>query len=192
MAAPAAPARRTSRDRIDVPQTAKPAAPPPAPLVRNAGTADTPGPAEIEARSFDDGRLPRRSFRHLPTRGHAVSLVIESDGRVAGYAVDRDLRGRGLGAMPLATIERRAAAEGRAFMRFEVRPGNASAIARYRAAGAIGDGLYGIDIKRTAEGVFVIEINDNPNLDRGVEDAVLEDGLYRTVLKKFIRRIEAR
>jgi len=61
-----------------------------------------------------------------------------------------------------------------------------------RAAGLIGDGLYGIDIKQTSQGVFVIEINDNPNLDRGVEDAVLKDELYRIVLKDFIRRIESR
>jgi len=61
-----------------------------------------------------------------------------------------------------------------------------------RAAGLIGDGFYGIDIKETAEGVYVIEINDNPNLDRGVEDAALKDELYRIVLKDFIRRIEAR
>jgi len=61
-----------------------------------------------------------------------------------------------------------------------------------RAAGLIGDGLYGIDIKQTSDGVFVIEINDNPNLDRGVEDAVLKDELYRIVLKDFVRRIESR
>ncbi|MBI4183638.1 MAG: RimK family protein [Proteobacteria bacterium] len=61
-----------------------------------------------------------------------------------------------------------------------------------RAAGLIGDGLYGVDLKQTSDGVFVIEINDNPNLDRGIEDAVLKDDLYRIVLKDFIRRIEAR
>ncbi|HSR72075.1 MAG TPA: RimK family alpha-L-glutamate ligase, partial [Kiloniellales bacterium] len=61
-----------------------------------------------------------------------------------------------------------------------------------RAAGLIGDGLYGVDIKQNADGAFVIEINDNPNLDRGVEDQVLKDELYRIVLKDFIRRIEAR
>jgi glutathione synthase/RimK-type ligase-like ATP-grasp enzyme len=64
--------------------------------------------------------------------------------------------------------------------------------AAMRAAGLIGDGLYGVDLKQTKDGVFVIEINDNPNLDRGVEDVVLKDDLYRIVLREFIRRIEHR
>ena len=61
-----------------------------------------------------------------------------------------------------------------------------------KAAGLIGDGLYGVDLKQTDEGIFIIEINDNPNLDRGVEDMALKDELYRIVLKDFVRRIEAR
>ncbi|WP_372054030.1 RimK family protein [Tistrella mobilis] len=63
--------------------------------------------------------------------------------------------------------------------------------AALRAAAPIGDGLYGVDLKQNAEGVFVIEVNDNPNIDAGVEDAVLKDELYRIVLKEFIRRIDA-
>lgn len=61
-----------------------------------------------------------------------------------------------------------------------------------RAAGLIGDGLYGVDIKQTASGPVVIEINDNPNIDTGVEDAVLKDELYRRVLADLVRRIELR
>ena len=61
-----------------------------------------------------------------------------------------------------------------------------------KAANLIGDGLYGVDLKQTDAGVFVIEINDNPNLDRGVEDVVLKDELYRIVLRDLVRRIEAR
>jgi glutathione synthase/RimK-type ligase-like ATP-grasp enzyme len=61
-----------------------------------------------------------------------------------------------------------------------------------RAAGLIGDGLYGVDIKQTERGPVVIEINDNPNLDVGVEDAVLKDELYRRVLGDLVRRIETR
>jgi glutathione synthase/RimK-type ligase-like ATP-grasp enzyme len=61
-----------------------------------------------------------------------------------------------------------------------------------RAAGLIGDGLYGVDIKQTARGPVVIEINDNPNLDVGVEDAVLKDELYRRILGELVRRIETR
>jgi len=38
----------------------------------------------------------------------------------------------------------------------------------------------------------VIEVNDNPNLDAGVEDKVLKDDLWRIIAMDFIRRIEAR
>ncbi len=61
-----------------------------------------------------------------------------------------------------------------------------------RAAALIGDGLYGVDIKQTNGALMVIEVNDNPNLDIGVEDAVLKDELYRRVLADLVRRIEAR
>jgi glutathione synthase/RimK-type ligase-like ATP-grasp enzyme len=61
-----------------------------------------------------------------------------------------------------------------------------------RAASLIGDGLYGVDIKQANGGLAIIEINDNPNLDVGVEDAVLKDELYRRVLADLVRRIEAR
>lgn len=59
-----------------------------------------------------------------------------------------------------------------------------------KAARLIGDGLYGVDIKETAAGVRVIEVNDNPSLDAGVEDAILGDALYETVMGTFVRRLE--
>ena len=40
-----------------------------------------------------------------------------------------------------------------------------------RAAALIGNGFYGVDLKETPDGPVVIEINDNPNLEHGVEDA---------------------
>lgn len=64
--------------------------------------------------------------------------------------------------------------------------------AAVKAAGLIGDGLYGVDVKETKHGACVIEVNDNPNLEAGVEDAVLKDELYRIILGEFIRRLEAR
>lgn len=36
-----------------------------------------------------------------------------------------------------------------------------------KAANLIGDGLYGVDLKQNDKGVYVIEINDNPNIDSG-------------------------
>ncbi len=61
-----------------------------------------------------------------------------------------------------------------------------------RAAGLIGDGFYGVDIKQIGKRLYVIEINDNPNVDAGNEDSVLKDALYREVMGVFVKRIEAR
>jgi hypothetical protein len=56
----------------------------------------------------------------------------------------------------------------------------------------LGDGLYGVDLKERDSGVFVIEINDNPNMDLGAEDAMLGDELYRKVLGHLLMRHERR
>jgi glutathione synthase/RimK-type ligase-like ATP-grasp enzyme len=61
-----------------------------------------------------------------------------------------------------------------------------------RAAKLIGDGFYGVDIKQIGKRLYVIEINDNPNVDAGNEDSVLKDALYREVMGVFLKRIEAR
>ncbi|OKY75330.1 MAG: glutathione synthase [Desulfobulbaceae bacterium DB1] len=59
-----------------------------------------------------------------------------------------------------------------------------------KAANLIGDGLYGVDIKQIGKKFYVIEINDNPNIDAGVEDSVLKEELYLRVMRVFLRRIE--
>jgi len=59
-----------------------------------------------------------------------------------------------------------------------------------RAASLIGEGLYGVDLKETAHGPVVIEINDNPNLDVGYEDAVDGNAIYEDIVSFFVRRIE--
>lgn len=59
-----------------------------------------------------------------------------------------------------------------------------------RAANLMGDGLYGVDIKQSGNTVMVIEVNDNPSIDAGVEDAVLKDELYAELIKFFIQRIK--
>jgi glutathione synthase/RimK-type ligase-like ATP-grasp enzyme len=61
-----------------------------------------------------------------------------------------------------------------------------------RAAKLVGDGFYGVDIKQVGKHLYVIEINDNPNVDAGNEDSVLKDALYREVMGVFLKRIEAR
>jgi len=60
------------------------------------------------------------------------------------------------------------------------------------AANLIGDGLYGVDLKQSARGVVVIEVNDNPSIDSGVEDVVAKEGLYKAIMGEFLRRLELR
>lgn len=61
-----------------------------------------------------------------------------------------------------------------------------------RAAGLIGDGLYGVDVKQVGKKFYVIEVNDNPNIDSGVEDLVLKKDLYSRIMSVFLKRIEQR
>jgi len=61
-----------------------------------------------------------------------------------------------------------------------------------KSAGLIGDGLYGVDLKQVGRKVYVIEVNDNPNIDAGVEDLVLKDTLYLKIMEVLLRRIEKR
>lgn len=61
-----------------------------------------------------------------------------------------------------------------------------------RATKIIGNGLYGVDIKEVDGKAYVIEINDNPNLDSQVEDKVLGDELYRKVMASFKARLDMR
>jgi len=61
-----------------------------------------------------------------------------------------------------------------------------------RAANLIGEGFYGVDIKESGSKYCVIEINDNPSIDSGVEDAVLKDELYLRIMRIMLRRIEER
>jgi glutathione synthase/RimK-type ligase-like ATP-grasp enzyme len=62
--------------------------------------------------------------------------------------------------------------------------------AALRATKLIGNGLYGVDLKQIGDRVVVIEVNDNPNLDAGVEDVVLKDALYEQVMSVFLKRME--
>ncbi len=59
-----------------------------------------------------------------------------------------------------------------------------------RAAGLIGDGLYGVDLKQAETGIKVIEINDNPDLNHGVEDAAEKDVLWERLAGWFVTRLE--
>jgi glutathione synthase/RimK-type ligase-like ATP-grasp enzyme len=59
-----------------------------------------------------------------------------------------------------------------------------------RAANLIGDGLYGVDIKSGPDGPIVMEINDNPNLEHGVEDEA-DKQVWNHLTDWFVKRLNA-
>lgn len=59
-----------------------------------------------------------------------------------------------------------------------------------KATRLIGDGLYGVDIKLAGNRAMIIEINDNPNIDAGIEDKALGMELYSRIARSLRRRIE--
>jgi glutathione synthase/RimK-type ligase-like ATP-grasp enzyme len=64
--------------------------------------------------------------------------------------------------------------------------------AALRATRPIGDGFYGVDVKEREGRGYVIEVNDNPSIDHGVEDKFLGDELYLRIMDTFLKRMESR
>ncbi len=64
--------------------------------------------------------------------------------------------------------------------------------AALRATGPIGDGFYGVDVKEKDDKGYVIEVNDNPSIESGIEDRFLGMELYRSILATMLERMEAR
>ena len=60
-----------------------------------------------------------------------------------------------------------------------------------RAAQLIGGGLYGVDIKETPEGIFVVEVNDNPNIEHGIEDQAEKDQVWIELTRWFTDRLDS-
>jgi glutathione synthase/RimK-type ligase-like ATP-grasp enzyme len=61
-----------------------------------------------------------------------------------------------------------------------------------RAAGYIGRGLYGVDVKLPGRRAIVIEVNDNPTIQAGYEDVILGDFLYERIMQAIVDRLESR
>ena len=55
----------------------------------------------------------------------------------------------------------------------------------------MGDGLYGVDMKQTDKGLHIMEVNDNPDVNHGVEDAAEKDRVWEKILSWFWQRLEA-
>jgi len=60
-----------------------------------------------------------------------------------------------------------------------------------KAANLIGDGFYGVDIKSGPNGPVIIEINDNPNLEHGIEDSCEKTAVWSALTKWFLKRLDA-
>lgn len=73
----------------------------------------------------------------------------------------------------------------------EAAPGQVLDLA-VRAANLYGDGLFGVDLKVLDGQVVVIEVNDNPTIDAGDEDAVLGQELYLRIMRHLMGRVEQR
>jgi glutathione synthase/RimK-type ligase-like ATP-grasp enzyme len=58
------------------------------------------------------------------------------------------------------------------------------------ATNLIGTGFYGVDLKHHNQQCAVIEINDNPNVDAGNEDAVAGMTLYSDLIHALLTRID--
>ncbi|MDF2550314.1 MAG: hypothetical protein K0S07_1381 [Chlamydiales bacterium] len=54
----------------------------------------------------------------------------------------------------------------------------------------IGRGFYGVDLKEIDKQCYVIEVNDNPSIDFGIEDFVLQDELYLKIMQALLNRVE--
>ena len=62
--------------------------------------------------------------------------------------------------------------------------------AALKSAKLMGKGLYGIDIKEVGGKPLVIEINDNPNIDFGVEDGYYGEQVYIEIISALKERLE--
>jgi len=60
-----------------------------------------------------------------------------------------------------------------------------------KATSLIGKSLYGVDMKEIDGKFYVIEINDNPNIDAGIEDKILKERLYEIIMETLLTKIKA-
>ncbi len=121
-------------------------------MLRCATLDDIPALLSVETLCFTTDRLSRRSFRHLLTRGNAVTLLDEHDGRLRGYvlllfsrsasiarlysiAVHPDFARRGVGDRLLEAAETAALEHDCVSIRLEIRRDNPASLALFRRHG---------------------------------------------------------
>ncbi len=120
--------------------------------IRTARASDIDALVALENAVFEGDRISRRSFRQLIDHDTAETLVVESAGSLAGYAivlfrkgigvarlysfaVSPSFAGLGLGRVLLERAERVAFEHGRMMLRLEVREDNGRAIRLYEQNG---------------------------------------------------------
>lgn len=130
-----------------------------APVFRKATLKDLDALVSLEESSFATDRLTRRNFTWMIRKAHAAFLVVEVAGVLAGYslllfhkgtslarlysiALDKAFRGMGLARELLIRSEAAAVENDCVYMRLEVHPDNARAIALYEECGYYQFGLY--------------------------------------------------
>ena len=59
-----------------------------------------------------------------------------------------------------------------------------------QACSLMGDGFYGVDIKHIDGKALVIEVNDNPSVDAGVEDELIGDELYLAIMRHLLNKLD--
>lgn len=117
-------------------------------VIREAMLADINDLNSLEKACFDSDRISRRSFRWMIEKGHSLVLVAHVNQQLVGYvlllysrgtslgrvyslAVDAEYRKAGIAACLMQEAETQALADGRSFLRLEVRPDNLGAIRLY-------------------------------------------------------------
>ncbi|MDZ4714507.1 MAG: RimK family protein [Cytophagales bacterium] len=60
-----------------------------------------------------------------------------------------------------------------------------------KATSLIGKSLYGVDMKEVDGKFYIIEVNDNPNIDAGIEDKILKEKLYDTIMEVILNKIKS-
>lgn len=121
-------------------------------MIRLATLDDLDALVELENRCFELDRLSRRNFRYMLTKARAATLVEDRQGILCGYvlvlfhagtslarmysiAVDSNCRGEGVASALIEGAEAAALERGCVYMRLEVRPDNAGAMALYQKHG---------------------------------------------------------
>ena len=173
-------------------------------LVKAEQVLDYPMVVKIPDGSFSRGVHKVRDRDDLKRR--AAELFKETDLILLQefMPTDYDWRGGGLDGEPLFVCKYMMAkahwqivkheADGRAIeggfdcVAVDQAPSDVVDVA-VKAASLIGSGLYGVDLKQNEHGVFIIEINDNPNMDHHIEGLVMKDAMWERLLNWFLARL---